>query len=97
MTIELNGAERETLVALVETGPLWDGDVPSKLGRDALIERGLAVRIVYKCEDGWTAATYAGRDAYRELYPGPEGPADTIRQARVNRQVLRAINSAKAG
>ena len=96
MPQELNGAELDTLVALVEQGPLWDGDVPSKSDRDALIGQGLAVRIVHKLEDGWTAATYAGRDVYRELYPGPDGPADTIRQARVNRQVQRAIGSAKA-
>lgn len=26
----LTGAEKDTLVALVEQGPLWDGDVPSQ-------------------------------------------------------------------
>lgn len=33
----MTGAEKDTLIALVEQGPLWDGDVPSKVGRDALI------------------------------------------------------------
>lgn len=92
----LTGGEKDTLVALVEAGPLWDGDVPSKAGRDALIERGLAVRVVVRLEDGFTAATYAGRDAYRELFPGPDGPADTIRQANLNRRVGRVITKAKA-
>ncbi len=91
---QLTGAEKDTLIALVEQGPLWDGDVPSKTGRDALMAQGLAVRVVVKGEDGWQAATYAGRDAYKALYPGPDGPADTIREAKVNRLTRRAINSA---
>jgi len=90
----MRGAELDTLIALVEQGPLWDGDLPSKTGRDCLIERGLAVRVVVKGEDGWQAATYAGRDAYRALFPGPDGPADTIKEAKVNRLTRRAINSA---
>ena len=90
----LTGSEMDTLIALVEQGPLWDGDVPSKHGRDALIAQGLAVRVVVKGEDGWQAATYAGRDAYKALYPGPDGPADTIAEAKVNRQTRRAIASA---
>lgn len=92
----MTGAEKDTLIALVESGPLWDGDVPSKAGRDALIAQNLAVRVVVKGEDGWQAATYAGRDAYRALFPGPDGPADTIRQAKINRLTRRAINSARA-
>ena len=90
----LTGAEKDTLIALVEQGPLWDGDVPSKQGRDSLVQRGLAARVVVKGEDGWQAATYAGRDAYKALYPGPDGPADTINEAKANRTTRRAINSA---
>jgi len=90
----MTGAEKDTLIALVEQGPLWDGDVPSKAGRDALLAQGLAARVVVKGEDGWQAATYAGRDAYKALYPGPDGPADTIAEAKVNRQTRRAIASA---
>jgi hypothetical protein len=90
----MSGAEIDTLIALVECGPLWDGDVPSKAGRDSLIAQGFAVRVVVKGEDGWQAATYAGRDAYRALYPGPDGPADTIKEAKINRAMKRAINSA---
>lgn len=94
--IVLTGAESDTLIALVEKGPLWDGDVPSKRGRDALIDRGLAVRVVVKGEDGWQAATYAGRDAYKAMFPGPDGSADTIGEAKGNRTMRRAINSAAA-
>ena len=94
---DLTGAEKDTLIALVENGPLWDGDVPSKQGRDSLVQGGLAAKVVVKGEDGWQAATYAGRDAYRALYPGPDGPADTIREAKVNRTVQRAIIRAAHG
>lgn len=90
----MNGAEKDTLIALVEQGPLWDGDVPSKTGRDSLIKQGLAVRVVVKGTDGWQAATYAGRDAYRDMFPGPDGSADTMKEAKVNRLAQRAINSA---
>lgn len=90
----MTGAEKDTLIALVEQGPLWDGDAPSKTGRDALIAQGLAVRVVVNGEDGWQAATYAGRDAYKALYPGPDGAADTIKEAKVNRTMRRAIKSA---
>jgi len=90
----MTGAEKDTLIALVEQGPLWDGDVPSKQGRDSLVQRGLAAKVVVKGEDGWQAATYAGRDAYKALYPGPDGPADTINEAKANRTTRRAINSA---
>jgi hypothetical protein len=94
---DLNGAEKDTLIALVEKGPLWDGDVPSKQGRDSLVQRGLAAKVIVKGEDGWQAATYAGRDAYKAMYSGPDGPADTINEAKVNRLVMRTINSAARG
>ena len=90
----MRGAELDTLIALVEHGPLWDGDVPSKAGRDALIAQGLAVRVVVKGEDGWQAATYAGRDAYKAHFSGPDGQADTIKEAKVNLLTRRAITSA---
>lgn len=90
----LTAAEKDTLIALVEQGPLWDGDVPSKQGRDSLVRRGLAAKVIVKGEDGWQAATYAGRDAYKALYPGPDGPADTIKEAKVNRATQRTIRNA---
>ena len=85
---------KDTLCALVERGPLWDGDLPSKTERDALLDQGLAVRIIVNGEDGWQAATYKGRDAYKEMFPGPDGPADTIAEAKANRKTRRAIASA---
>lgn len=93
----LTGAELDTLVALVEHGPLWDGDVPSKAGRDDLIARRLAVRVVFKGQDGYTAATYAGRDAYMAQFGSAvddNGTADTISEATANRLARRAIRSA---
>lgn len=82
----LTGAELDTLVALVERGPLDDGDVPSKSGRNSLLDRGLAVRVVVNGQDGYTAATYDGRDAYTQRYG-----ADTMREAMQNRQDKRNV------
>lgn len=91
----MTGAEIDCLIALIEIGPLWDGDVPSKRGRDSLIEQGLAIRIIVAGADGYTAATYSGRDAYKRHFgTALGGDADTIEEAKANRQALRAISSA---
>jgi len=93
--VEMTGAEIDCLVALVEKGPLWDGDVPSKRGRDSLIDNGLAVRAIVSGADGYTAATYAGRDAYKcHFGTALGGDAGTIDEAKANRQALRAIAKA---
>lgn len=81
MELELTGAQIDTLIALVERGPLFDGDVPSKAGRDGLIVAGLAARIVSNGEHGYTAATYAGSLAYCKMYE-----ADTLREAMATRK-----------
>lgn len=78
---KLSSSAQETLIALVEAGPLWDGDVPSKVGRDELLDAGLAAKVVVKGSDGWQAATYAGRDAYSAMFGG----ADTMQQAKAYR------------
>ncbi|MBR8248674.1 hypothetical protein [Burkholderia cenocepacia] len=89
--MELKGKHIDTLVALVEGGPLDDGDVPSKSARDELIGAGLAVRVVVKLQDGYTAATYAGREAYKEQF----GNADSMREAQAFRQAGNAISRAR--
>ena len=68
--IQLTSSETETLIALIENGPLWDGDVPCKSGRDSLVQKGLAEKIIVKGEDGYQAATYRGREYYTQLYGG---------------------------
>lgn len=93
--LNLTGAEIDTLVALIECGPLAHGCEPSKSARDSLIERGLAVSIVNRLEDGWTAATLEGRDAYKARFgTALDGKADTMREARAARLTRRAIRSA---
>jgi len=88
----MNGAEIDSLVALVERGPVWDGDIPSKSGRDSLIEKGLASRVIVEGRDGYTAATYKGRDAYKDYFgTALGGTADTIAEARANRLARAAI------
>ena len=58
--MEFTGAEIDTLVALVESGPVWDGDVPSKNGRDTLIARGLGVEDIAESlrRDGFLAGAW---------------------------------------
>ncbi len=60
MSEEITGVEISTLRALYEYGPLDDGDVPSRVGRDMLTEKGLANRIIQKGEHGYSACTYKG-------------------------------------
>lgn len=76
----------DTLTALVENGPLWDGDVPSKAGRDELLATGYAARVLVKGEDGFTAATYKGRNLYNQHWGG-----NTVAESKANRQAHRAI------
>lgn len=53
----LPGNAQDCIGALFIVGPLWDGDVPSKNGRDVLIEHGLAFRTVVKGKEGYQALT----------------------------------------
>lgn len=53
----LSGAAREVMRCLFIHGPTWDGNIPSKSGRDDLVERGLAERW-----NGWQWLTRDGVD-----------------------------------
>lgn len=86
----LSSFELATLIALVEAGPLRDVDMPSKSGRDSLLVRGMAVRVIVRGADLYTAATYAGRDAYCDHFGG-----GTIEEARAMRLARTAIRRAR--
>jgi hypothetical protein len=64
---EMSGAEIDTLYAMHKKGPLFDGDVPSKSGRDDLLEKGYAAKVVVNGEQGYNACTYRGSTAYKVL------------------------------
>jgi hypothetical protein len=67
-----SSAAREVLKVLYQVGPLWDGNVPSKSGRDELLSMGLIDKICMRGEDGYQACNYRGRDvmkALNVLYP----------------------------
>lgn len=72
----LTSAEKYTLHVLLLNGPLDDGDVPSKQGRDLLIEKDLAVKTIVKASDGYQVATYLGRDVFKYLKS-----CDTLKEA----------------
>ena len=59
----LTGAALDVFWSLYRYGPSEDGDVPSKVGRDQLVELGLAARhngINWLTSDGTIAAIDAG-------------------------------------
>lgn len=76
----LTGAEIDTLVALVERGPLNDGGLPSKVGRNGLISLGLAAQVVIDQDYMQYAATNKGLEWYLQRYK-----ADNIKDGRTNR------------
>ena len=63
-------AERECIRAAYRNGPLFDGDVPSKRGRDLLLDKGYIAKVVVRGEDGYNACTHKGAWAHRLLESG---------------------------
>lgn len=55
----------EQLHQLLFSGPVYDGDVISKSGRDQLLKLKLAVRCCVGGEQGYTAASYSAYTVYR--------------------------------
>lgn len=97
--IRLSSAARDTLVALTELGPLEDGCVPSKRGRNELFclkvlgYLPVVCSAVIKGEQGYQVATYVGSDLYKAIYL--EDPASsTIAEATAMRLAKRAIINA---
>lgn len=64
---DLTPQAKETLAALYNHGPLFDGDLPSKTGRNQLSALGWSTRMVVKGELGHNCCTDAGAIAYRTL------------------------------
>lgn len=83
---DLTGGEFDTLIALIENGPLEDGDVPSKSGRDGLLDKGFAVKMIKDGQDGYQAASYAGADYYKRYYG-----KRTLREAIAYRHGMRSL------
>ncbi len=55
----------ETLKAMYDHGPLFDGDLTSKVGRDELANKQFCTRIVVKGDQGYNAVTADGVQALR--------------------------------
>lgn len=66
----MDGGERNCLYAAYRNGPLFDGDVPSKAGRNSLLEKGYMAKVVVKGEDGFNACTHKGAWAQRLIESG---------------------------
>jgi hypothetical protein len=67
---EMDSGERDTIRAAFRIGPLDDGDVPSKVSRDALLAKGMIAKVVVRGQYGFNACTYRGAFAYRLLEAG---------------------------
>lgn len=62
---DLTEEETANLYAIFHSGPLHDGEIPSKQGRDMLLSKGLVEKIVVKGDDGFNACTHKGAWVYR--------------------------------
>lgn len=74
----IDGATIDTLRALIEVGPVWDGDLPSKAGRNTLVELGLAAKCVCKGRQGFQVATYRGWSVYHAQIDSENGAGQSI-------------------
>ena len=66
----MSSLERDCIVCAFKHGPLFDGDVPSKAGRNSLVKSGYMSKVVVKGEDGYNACTYRGARAFRLIQAG---------------------------
>lgn len=78
---KLNGNLSETLIHVVEEGPVYAGDLIAPSIRDDLLKAGLVCMVPVKGEDGFTAATHAGKLLYLKTFQ-----ADTIKEAMEKRK-----------
>ena len=77
----LTSGQLDTLIAMVENGPLFDGDVPSKVARDELMDNGYAVKVACKGEASHNAANDKGCTLYAKHFG-----CDTISEAMKKRK-----------
>ncbi|QQV92297.1 hypothetical protein MOC16_gp134 [Klebsiella phage vB_KpM_FBKp24] len=54
-----------TMNQLIVDGPVYDGDILSKSGRDFLLMEDYAAKVVVKNEQGFTAMNYKGYHLHR--------------------------------
>ena len=66
----MDSDSRDCIRVAYRSGPLEDGDVPSKIARDKLVDSGYMAKVVVKGEDGYNACTHKGALAYRLLDAG---------------------------
>lgn len=65
----------DTIMAAFARGPMHDGDVPSKTGRDWCLEHDLIAKVIVRGEWGYNALTYKGAWVYKVLIAmGAEAP-----------------------
>lgn len=85
-----DGNQIDTLVQLVEDGPLEETNVHSRAAVGDLILAGLAVKIVIDGERGYVAATAVGATIYCNRIVGVEQLERAV-QTRKKRGVIRQL------
>lgn len=70
-TLDLQTGWAETIIVLIEQGPVDDGDLPSKAARDSLLHHGFACKAIVHQEEAGNLATYRGRELYKQLVDAP--------------------------
>lgn len=65
---EMTASEQDVIATAFKHGPLHDGEVPSKVARDALLTEGLIAKVIVKGVDGFNALTYRGAQVYQILH-----------------------------
>lgn len=68
ITKDFTGGELDTLIALVEASPLHDGQIPSKIGRDVLIELGYVIKTAIEGDYSYYVATPKGISEYLNYF-----------------------------
>ena len=71
---QLTSAQREQLEQLLFHGPVWDGNVISKAARGDLFAIGLACRVCFMGQQGYSAATYPAFTVWRQAGRRPLDP-----------------------
>lgn len=78
----MGAAERDCIRASYKRGPLFDGDVPSKSGRDVLLDKGYMAKVVVQGQDGYNACTHKGAWAHRLLEAGANAELSRVANRR---------------
>jgi hypothetical protein len=77
------------LVELIEEGPIKSSDLGRPKLRNELVRAGFATMVVVDGEDGFMAATHAGKLTYCKKIVGVDDLAGAVKKRRANGELAR--------